>query len=212
MPAKKAKPTKQATSAKPRKANRAIETVADVVEEYQEAVSAAADTVLSELQIEHDGNPQMQVATYRQAVDRTTLDDDAEYGKQQRDDYPKLQAVSDEAGLPYTTKSGLLARFPDGTLREPTPDELFAMGRVLAAMLFPRQSDAAESTEANPNDPPKPKISGNHCRLCASFAGNDQRGPLWSESGHCLTYKHVQNPVQPEHYCERFVFNEGLRG
>ena len=186
MPAKKAKPTKQAVSAKPRKSNKPILTVADVVEEYQE--------VKAEIE-ERDA--------------ASVPDDDG----QQRENYPELQAVSDEAGTaPYTTESGLLARFPDGTLREPTPDELSAMGRVLAAMLFPRQSDDAENTEANPNDPPKPKISGNHCRLCASFAGNDQRGPLWSESGHCLTYKHVQNPVEPEHYCERFVFNEGLRG
>lgn len=170
MPAKKAKPTRQATSAKPRKANKAIETVADVVEEYQE--------IKAEIE-EREG-----------AADEGAT----------------------EPPLTVTPQSGLLARFPDGTEREPTYAELVEMGRGLAAILFPRQSDTTGEKEANPNDPPKPKISGNHCRLCASFAGNDSRGALWSDSGHCLTYKHVQNPVEPEHCCERFVFNEGLRG
>jgi len=192
MPAKKAKPTRQATSAKPRKANKAIETVADVVEEYQEIKAeieerkGAADEDAAEPPLIYD--PEL--------IDPSQLS---------REPGEALKDVT-------TSQSGLLARFPDGTLREPTSDELSAMGRVLAAMLFPRQSDDAENTEVNPKDPPKPKISGNHCRLCASFAGNDHRGPLWSNSGHCLTYKHVQNPVEPEHCCERFVFNEGLRG
>lgn len=192
MPAKKTKPTKQATSAKPRKANKAIETVADVVEEYQE--------IKAEIE-EREGAADEDAAEPPLIYDPELIDP----SQLSREPGEALKDVT-------TSQSGLLARFPDGTLREPTPDELSAMGRVLAAMLFPRQSDAAENTEANPNDPPKPKISGNHCRLCASFAGNDQRGPLWSESGHCLTYKHVQNPVEPEHCCERFVFNEGLRG
>lgn len=192
MPAKKTKPTKQATSAKPRKANKAIETVADVVEEYQE--------IKAEIE-EREGAADEDAAEPPLIYDPELIDP----SQLSREPGEALKDVT-------TSQSGLLARFPDGTLREPTPEELSAMGRVLAAMLFPRQSDAAENTEVNPNDPPKPKISGNHCRLCASFAGNDQRGPLWSESGHCLTYKHVQNPVEPEHYCERFVFNEGLRG
>jgi len=192
MPAKKAKPTRQATSAKPRKANKAIETVADVVEEYQE--------IKAEIE-EREGAADEDAAEPPLIYDPELIDP----SQLSREPGEALKDVT-------TSQSGLLARFPDGTLREPTPDELSAMGRVLAAMLFPRQSDDAENTEVNPNDPPKPKISGNHCRLCASFAGNDHRGPLWSNSGHCLTYKHVQNPVEPEHCCNRFVFNEGLRG
>ncbi len=105
---------------------------------------------------------------------------------------------------------GLLAHFPNGETREPTKDELVEMGRAIAARIFGNRNVEAEPV-ARPDAPPKPKISGNHCRLCKSFAGNDPRGALWSDSGHCLTYNHVQSPVEPEHYCNRFVFNEALR-
>jgi len=106
--------------------------------------------------------------------------------------------------------SGLLAHFPNGETREPTKEELVQMGRAIAERLFGNRNVEAEPVAA-PGDRPKPKISGNHCRLCKSFAGNDPRGALWSDSGHCLTYNHVQSPVEPEHYCNRFVFDEGLR-
>lgn len=118
-------------------------------------------------------------------------------------------------GLPVVaeipeTSSGLLAYFPNGETREPTKEELVEMGRAIAERIFGNRNVQAEPV-ARPDAPPKPKISGNHCRLCKSFAGNDPRGALWSDSGHCLTYNHVQMSVEPEHYCERFVFNEALR-
>jgi len=133
-------------------------------------------------------------------------------GEQNRENYPEMKAISDDAGLPaYQNSSGLLARFPDGTVREPTHEELVEMGREIAKRLFSREPVEVAQLQ-NPDAPPPPKISGNHCRLCASFAGNDPRGALWSDEGLCLTYKHVQKPVLPENHCERFVFNEGLRG
>jgi len=110
----------------------------------------------------------------------------------------------------YIPPSGLLAHFPNGETREPTREELVEMGRAIAERIFGNRNVLIEPV-AMPDAPPKPKISGNHCRLCKSFAGNDSRGALWSDSGHCLTYNHVQSPVEPEHYCERFVFNEALR-
>ena len=106
--------------------------------------------------------------------------------------------------------SGLLAHFPNGETREPTKEELVQMGRAIAERIFGNRNVQAEPV-VMPDAPPKPKISGNHCRLCKSFAGNDSRGALWSDSGYCLTYNHVQMPVEPEHYCNRFVFDEGLR-
>lgn len=118
-------------------------------------------------------------------------------------------------GLPVVaeipeTSSGLLAYFPNGETREPTKEELVEMGRAIAERIFGNRNVQAEPV-ARPDAPPKPKISGNHCRLCKSFAGNDPRGALWSDGGLCLTYNHVQMSVEPEHYCERFVFNEALR-
>lgn len=115
------------------------------------------------------------------------------------------------AEIPETsTSGGLLAHFPNGETREPTHEELLQMGRAIAERIFGNRNVQAEPV-ARLDAPPKPKVSGNHCRLCKSFAGNDPRGALWSDSGHCLTYNHVQSPVEPEHYCERFVFNEALR-
>jgi len=138
--------------------------------------------------------------------------DEGTYGEQNRKNYPEIKPVSDDAQLSaYSSESGLLARFPDGTVREPTQEELVEMGRQIAKRLFSREPVEMAQPQ-NPDDPPPPKISGNHCRLCVSFAGNDPRGNLWANDGLCLTYKHAQKPVLPEDHCERFVFNEGLRG
>lgn len=110
-------------------------------------------------------------------------------------------------------QSGLLAHFPDGQTREPTKEELVEMGKAMVECMFgnPVVQELMKKAAAEATAPPKPKISGNHCRLCKSFLGDDPRGALWSEGGLCATYAHVQVPVSPEHYCQRFVFNEALR-
>lgn len=137
--------------------------------------------------------------------------------KAELDDSPFVEPDCDGTvmGLPVVAEipemsSGLLAHFPNGETREPTKEELVQMGRAIAERLFGNRNVQAEPV-AKPDAPPKPKLSGNHCRLCKSFAGNDPRGALWSDSGMCLTYNHVQMPVEPEHYCNRFVFDEALR-
>jgi hypothetical protein len=238
----KLKPVKKASSEKPPKKDKLLEavvdvavaetpkkkdgtrvheTIADVMEEYNDlkaeadagliepdcdkTVTAAAENVLADLEQDLKNDPSLQVQSFIQQVDRTQLDS------------PFVEPDSDGMvmGLPVVaeipeTSSGLLAHFPNGETREPTKEELVEMGRAIAERLFGNRNVQAEPV-AKPDAPPKPKISGNHCRLCKSFAGNDPRGALWSDSGMCLTYNHVQMPVEPEHYCNRFVFDEALR-
>lgn len=106
--------------------------------------------------------------------------------------------------------SGLLVNV-GGVTREPTHDELLEMGRQMVGRIFGNpEVQAALQKEQNPDPRPKPIISGNHCRLCESFEGNDSRGSLYSDSGMCHTYP-TPSVVSPEYYCQRFVFDESLR-
>ena len=179
------------------------ETVEDVMEEYRELkaeedrkqVEATVSEVLAELQ----------EACEEDVLERAGAADEGAAGS-----FGGFPIVAEIPEHREPVESGLLARFPDGSLREPTHEELLAMGRQLADRLFGRIPPNVEAV-LDPGAPPKPKISGNHCRLCKSFAGDDPRGSLWSTKGLCLTFKHVQNEVEPEYVCERFIFNEGLR-
>ena len=167
---------------------RVHETIADVMEEYNDLLAEEDSSSF----VEPDcGRKRISYSEVRSSPNGTVMG---------------LPVVAE---IPETS-SGLLAHFPNGETREPTKEELVEMGRAIAERIFGNRNVQAEPV-ARPDAPPSPKISGNHCRLCKSFAGNDPRGALWSDDGLCLTYNHVQMPVKPEHYCNRFVFDEALR-
>lgn len=133
------------------------------------------------------------------------------------DDDPIVEAVDGEVmGLPVLaeiseTQSGLVVKVGD-ELREPTHEELVEIGRKMVGRLFgmPGVQEAADQILAK-EKPPAPKLATPHCRTCKFFVSNDSRGALWATQGHCLALQHVQPPVEPEYWCNRFIFNEGLR-
>lgn len=187
MPKKKAEPVKLVSNSEKPKKDKPLEGVVDaaVAETPKKDGTRAHETIADVIEEYNDLKAESDAGLIEPDCDKTVTE----------------QPVS---------TSGLLAHFPNGETREPTHEELVQMGRAIAERLFGNRNVEAEPVAA-PGDRPKPKVSGNHCRLCKSFAGNDPRGALWSESGHCLTYNHVQMPVEPEHYCNRFVFDEALR-
>jgi len=132
------------------------------------------------------------------------------------DDDPIVEAVDDEVmGLPVLaeiseTQSGLVVKVGD-ELREPTHEELVEIGRKMVGRLFGMPGVQEAVQEVLKEKPPAPKLTTPHCRTCRYFSPNDSRGALWATGGLCLALQHVQPPVEPEYWCNRFIFNEGLR-
>ena len=121
------------------------------------------------------------------------------------DDDPIVEA----AEIPETN-SGLVVKVGD-ELREPTHEELVEIGRQMVNRMFGLPGVQEAVAEVLKEKPPAPKLTTPHCRTCKFFSPNDARGALWATEGHCLALQHVQPPVEPEYWCNRFIFNEGLR-
>ena len=121
------------------------------------------------------------------------------------DDDPIVEA----AEIPET-QSGLVVKVGD-ELREPTREELVEIGRQIVNRILGLPGVQEAVNEILKEKPPAPKLTTPHCRTCRYFSPNDSRGALWATQGHCLALQHVQPPVEPEYWCNRFIFNEGLR-
>lgn len=107
-------------------------------------------------------------------------------------------------------QSGLVVRVGD-ELREPTHEELVEIGRQMVNRMFGLPGVQEAVNEILKEKPPAPKLTTPHCRTCRYFSPNDSRGALWATGGLCLALQHVQPPVEPEYWCNKFIFNEGLR-
>lgn len=131
-------------------------------------------------------------------------------------DDPMVEVVDGKVmGLPVLaeiseTQSGLVVKVGD-ELREPTREELVEIGRQMVNRMFGLPGVQEAVAEVLKEKPPAPKLTTPHCRTCKFFSPNDARGALWATEGHCLALQHVQPPVEPEYWCNRFIFNEGLR-
>ena len=132
------------------------------------------------------------------------------------DDDPLVESVDGKVmGLPVVaeipeTQSGLVVKVGD-ELREPTQEELVEIGRQMVNRMFGLPGVQEAVNEILKEKPPAPKLTTPHCRTCKFFSPNDARGALWATEGYCLALQHVQPPVEPEYWCNRFIFNEGLR-
>lgn len=104
----------------------------------------------------------------------------------------------------------LLVFRDDGSLEPATQEDLVKIGSQMLRELFAKPEVAEALAVAQTEKPPAPKLQQNHCRLCNFFVPDDSRGPLWANGGKCSA-QWPQPSVEPEFYCNRFIFNEGLR-
>lgn len=150
-------------------------------------------------------------------TDDEILEHEGEAGEMSlADDDPFVEAVDGQVmGIPILaeipeTNSGLVVRVGD-ELREPTHEELVEIGRQMVNRMFGLSGVQEAVQGVLKEKPPAPKLTTPHCRTCRYFSPNDSRGALWATGGLCLALQHVQPPVEPEYWCNKFIFNEGLR-
>ena len=156
-----------------------------------------------------------QAPTSNAALPSLPTEDDAGLLEPTADQIEPAEALEPSPPQIPRTVSGLLAVSKTGEYFEPSQDDLRQMGEAMLQRIFgnPEVQQAAVAVDRAASLPPPPKLSENHCRLCNYFRGDDSRGPLWAEKGECMVFG-MATPVplpSPEHYCQRFAFNEGLR-
>ena len=145
-------------------------------------------------------------------VEQVIADELADAGVVVDQEQPEMiaeETASIPAEVPVVPPNELLVFRDDGSLEPATQADLEKIGTEILRNLFAKP-EVKEVLVVQTEKPPAPKLQQNHCRLCNFFVGDDPRGPLWANGGKCSA-QWPQAPVEPEFYCNRFIFNEGLR-
>lgn len=148
-------------------------------------------------------------------VEQVIADELADAGvivdQEQPDETVVEETASVPVEVPVVPQNELLVFRDNGSLEPATQADLEKIGTEMLRNLFTKPEMKAVLKEMDMgNPPPPPKLQQNHCRLCNFFVSDDSRGALWAQGGQCSA-QWPQPPVEPEFYCHRFIFNEGLR-
>lgn len=146
-------------------------------------------------------------------VEQVIADELADAGvivdQEQPDETVAEETAPVSAEAPVVPQNELLVFRDDGSLEPATHADLEKIGTEILRNLFAKP-EVKEALATQTEKPPAPKLQQNHCRLCNFFVSDDSRGALWATKGLCSA-QWPQPPVEPEFYCNRFIFNEGLR-
>lgn len=146
-------------------------------------------------------------------VEQVIADELADAGVVVDQEQPEEERVEETAPVPaevpVVPQNELLVFRDNGSLEPATQADLEKIGTEILRNLFAKP-EVKEALAIQMEKPPAPKLQQNHCRLCNFFVSDDSRGPLWANGGKCSA-QWPQPLVEPEFYCNRFIFNEGLR-